>query len=116
MTPVPDTVTFPEGADGDPVAWVSVTVTVAVEPCRTRTVAGDSPRADVVIRPATVRLKDCVTDCGVGELESVTLSVKTKEPEPDGVPEIVPPDDSVKPVGNVPDTSVQVTGPCPPTV
>ena len=62
-----------------------------------------------------MRLRDWVTDCGVGEEESVTWTVNAKEPEAEGVPEIVPPDDSVRPGGRVPDTKVQVTGAVPPT-
>ena len=49
VTPLPpETVTVPEGADAVPVGSVSVTVTVAVLPCATRTVVGESASALVV--------------------------------------------------------------------
>ncbi len=50
---------------------------------------------------------------GVGVELSVTLTVKLKVPVLVGVPEIVPPELSVRPVGRVPDT-LHVSGRTPP--
>src|SRR5262249_52675686 len=58
--------------------------------------------------------KTCVADCGVGAVWSVTLIVKSKTPEPVGVPEIVPEGESVRPEGSAPDWRVQVRVPFPP--
>jgi hypothetical protein len=41
-------------------------------------------------------------------VESVTFAVKLKEPEAVGVPEIVPLVDKVRPVGNVPEGTLQL--------
>ena len=55
----------------------------------------------------TVMLRVACAVCA-GLLESVTFTVKFVVPEPLGVPEITPEDDSVNPAGRfVPDTSVQ---------
>ncbi len=42
--------------------------------------------------------------------ESVSCKVKSKVPDCVGVPEIVPPDDKVKPAGKLPDDTDQVNG------
>jgi len=47
---------------------------------------------------------DFTAVCGIGVVESVTITVKLNVPKVVGVPEIVPPDPpSVKPVGSVPE-------------
>lgn len=44
----------------------------------------------------------------VGEPESVTFTVKLEDPVAVGVPEIVPPAESVKPAGKDPEEMLQV--------
>lgn len=47
---------------------------------------------------------DFTAVCGVGVVESVTITVKLNVPKVVGVPVIVPPDaPNVKPVGSVPE-------------
>jgi hypothetical protein len=55
----------------------------------------------------TVMLKLAVA-LVAGEPESVTLTVKLEDPDAVGVPEIVPPAESVKPAGNEPEEMLQV--------
>ena len=50
----------------------------------------------------------------VGVVESVTFTVKLKEPDAVGVPETVPADDSVRPPGNAPALMLQLYGVVPP--
>jgi hypothetical protein len=52
--------------------------------------------------------------CGVGVLESVTVTVKAAVPAAVGVPEIVPELLGVSPAGSAPAVSVQVKGVTPP--
>ena len=52
--------------------------------------------------------------CAVGVVASVTFTVKLKEPEAVGVPEIVPPDESVRPAGKAPALRLQLYGVVPP--
>jgi hypothetical protein len=60
-------------------------------------------------------LNDCVAVCGVGAVESVTLTVKLNVPAVVGVPEIVPlAAASVRPAGNVPELMLQLYGVVPP--
>jgi len=47
-------------------------------------------------------------------LPSVAVTVKVKEPAPEGVPDRSPPDERASPVGRVP-VEVQVIVPFPPT-
>lgn len=63
---------------------------------------------------ATVRVKDLVAVCAVGVVESVTFAVKVNEPDAVGVPEIVPPEESVKPPGKAPELMLQLYGVVPP--
>ncbi len=63
---------------------------------------------------ATVRVNDLVAVCAVGVVESVTFAVNVNEPDAVGVPEIVPPDESVKPPGSAPVLTLQVYGVVPP--
>jgi hypothetical protein len=68
-----------------------------------------------VTAAATVRLNDCVAVCAVGEVASVTLTVKVKEPDAVGVPVIVPLDAaSVRPAGSAPELMLQLYGVVPP--
>ena len=50
----------------------------------------------------------------VGVVESVTFTVKLKEPDAVGVPEIVPADDNVSPPGKAPALMLQLYGVVPP--
>src|SRR5215472_16778638 len=50
----------------------------------------------------------------VGVVESVTFTVKLKEPEAVGVPEIAPAEDSVRPAGKAPELVLQLYGAAPP--
>ena len=52
-------------------------------------------------------LKDWVA-VPTGELESLTCTLNEKFPFCEGVPEIVPADDSASPVGNAPDATDQL--------
>ena len=52
--------------------------------------------------------------CAVGVVESVTFTVKLNEPDAVGVPEMVPPEDSVRPVGKAPELRLQLYGAVPP--
>ena len=63
---------------------------------------------------AIVMLNDCVAVCAVGEVESVTLAVKLKEPAVVGVPEIVPAAESDRPAGKAPEVMLQLYGVVPP--
>ena len=47
-------------------------------------------------------------------LESAACTVKLKVPEADGVPEIDPAEERVKPAGNCPDVTLQLYGDVPP--
>ena len=49
---------------------------------------------------------------GAGVVESVTVTVKVELPAAVGVPEMIPAEESAKPVGNaLPDERIQVKGP-----
>jgi hypothetical protein len=115
MPPVPATVTVPEGTAGVPAGSESVTVRVATLPMVARTVEGESDRVAVVWRALTTRVSVCVAVWFVGDVESVAWTVKVKLPAPDGVPEMTPLGERVRPPGSAPDTSVQVMGVFPPT-
>ena len=67
-----------------------------------------------VTAAATVRVNDFVAVCAVGVVESVTFTVKLKEPEAVGVPDMVPPKDSVRPAGKAPELTLQLYGVVPP--
>jgi hypothetical protein len=54
--------------------------------------------------------------CAGGVPASVAATVKLKVPVAVGVPEIVPVEDSVNPVGNVPEEMLQETGKTPPVL
>jgi hypothetical protein len=58
-----------------------------------------------------LKLDDAVAG---GELESTTLSVKLNVPAAVGVPEMVPPEDSVRPAGRAPELMLQLYGVVPP--
>jgi len=49
-----------------------------------------------------------VAVCGVGVVESVTFTVKLKEPEAVGVPEMVPVEESDRPAGKAPELMLQL--------
>ncbi len=69
----------------------------------------------VVAAAATVKLNAFVAVCAVGEVESVTMAVKLKEPAVVGVPEIAPLEaDNVRPAGNAPALMLQLYGVVPP--
>lgn len=106
-------VTRPPGLDIVPAG--SASATVAVTEVGERTVAGfgENITPVVVARAATVIVMDWLEVSGVG-LPSVAVTVKVKEPDPEGVPERSPPDARVRPVGRVP-VDVQATAPLPPT-
>ena len=59
-------------------------------------------------------VNDFAAVCAVGVVESVTFTVKLNEPDAVGVPEIVPPDESVRPPGRAPELRVQLYGVVPP--
>ena len=61
-----------------------------------------------VTAPAIVTLNDLVAVCAVGVVESVTFAVNVNEPDAVGVPEIVPPVESVNPPGRAPELRVQL--------
>jgi hypothetical protein len=61
-----------------------------------------------VTAAATVNVSDFVAVCAVGVVESVTLTLKVKEPEAVGVPEMTPAEDSVRPPGRDPELTVQL--------
>jgi hypothetical protein len=63
---------------------------------------------------ATVRVNDWVAVCAVGVVESVTFAVNVNEPDAVGVPEIVPPEESVNPPGRAPELMLQPYGVVPP--
>ncbi len=67
-----------------------------------------------VTAAATVMVNDFDAVCAVGVVESVTFTVKLNEPDAVGVPEIVPPVESVTPPGNAPELTFQVYGVVPP--
>jgi hypothetical protein len=63
----------------------------------------------------SVRDSDCTAVCGVGMVESVTLTAKLKVPDVVGVPEIVPLDTpSAKPAGSAPEAILHEYGVVPP--
>jgi hypothetical protein len=71
------------------------------------TVAASRPTVGGGVDAATLKVSACVAICA-GEDESVTLAVKEKLPLWLGVPEITPALDSVKPVGSVPEATLQL--------
>jgi hypothetical protein len=57
---------------------------------------------------ATVMVNDFAAVCAVGVVESVTFTVKLNDPDAVGVPEIVPPVESVNPPGRAPELILQL--------
>ena len=57
---------------------------------------------------ATVMVNDFAAVCAVGVVESVTFTVKLNEPDAVGVPEIVPPVESITPPGKAPELIPQL--------
>ena len=60
--------------------------------------------------PAEIVMLKLAVALVAGEPESVTFTVKLEEPVAVGVPEIVPPEESVKPAGNDPEEMLQEYG------
>src|SRR6266550_2995958 len=83
----------------------------------TSTVPGVAVLGQIVqghaLAAAIVMLRDCVAVCWV-VLESVTWTVKVLVPVLVGVPEITPPEDSVRDIVREPDVIVHVEGVVPP--
>jgi hypothetical protein len=68
-----------------------------------------------VTAAATVILNDCAAVCGVGAVESITLTVKLNVPAVVGVPEITPVDAAkLNPAGSIPALTLQLYGVVPP--
>jgi hypothetical protein len=57
-----------------------------------------------------VRVKTAVAVCGVGLVLSETWTVNVLEPVADGIPEMVPSDERVRPAGREPAAIDQVYG------
>jgi hypothetical protein len=61
-----------------------------------------------VTAAATVMVNDFVAVCAVGVVESVTFAVNVNAPDAVGVPEIVPPVESITPPGKAPELIPQL--------
>ena len=61
-----------------------------------------------------VNVNDCVEVCGVGVVESVTLTANVKEPAVVGVPESIPVLERLRPAGKIPEPRDQLYGAVPP--